>query len=80
MRFRFLKESNVLVFKTNIENDEKLNQLKPIFDNQQSILQWTVDIEDVDKVLRLETKASISEKKIIKLMSQIGINCKVMTW
>ena len=80
MRSKFMKENNVCVFKTNIENNEKLHLLKPLFDNHQAIIQWTVDFEDIDRVLRVETSRTFDEKKIIKQMTKIGIGCKVMTW
>jgi hypothetical protein len=80
MRFRFYKASRVLVFKTDIENHEKLKQIKPVFDHQHSILEWSVDVQDIDKVLRIETKGSMTERKIINLMAKVGVACIVMTW
>ncbi len=80
MRFRFYRASRVLVFKTDIENHEKVKLLKPVFDELHSVIEWSVDTQDVDKVLRIETKGSMTERKIIDLMSTIGVACMVMTW
>ena len=80
MRFRLYKANRILVFKTNIKNHKKLELIAPIFNGQKDILDWSVDINDVDKVLRIETNTSLTENKVIELLSKVGVACMVMTW
>jgi hypothetical protein len=80
VRFRFYKASKILVFKTDIKDHEKVKLIQSLFNNQHAILEWSVDIQDVDKVLRLETTAAMNESRVIDLMSSAGIACMVMTW
>ncbi|NOQ73119.1 MAG: hypothetical protein GQ574_14025 [Crocinitomix sp.] len=80
MRFRLYNTNNILVFKTDIKNFKKLELIAPIFNQQKDILNWSVDVEDVDKVLRIETKTSLTENKVIEILSNVGITSMVMTW
>jgi hypothetical protein len=64
----------ILVFKYNISGQSDVRHLKPIFDNRKEILAWNVDTEDVDKVLRIETNADISEN-ITEMVENAGYWC-----
>ena len=46
---------HILIFKTNIEQDFELNHVNDVFKNIESIINWNVDREDRDKVLRVES-------------------------
>lgn len=65
----------ILVYRTDIKNKKKLKKLRPFLDQHPLIKHWTVDLEDVDKVLRLETSAFIQEKEIINLLNTCGFEC-----
>ena len=61
---------HILIFKTNIEQDFELNHVNDVFKNIESIINWNVDREDRDKVLRVEKiKNNISE--IISVLKKI---------
>jgi len=64
----------ILVYKTNIHRTHDVEKVKPLFNKQSDILKWHVDIEDKDRVLRVEARADISEK-IVKLVSEAGYWC-----
>ena len=57
----------ILIFQTDILSEEKVAVLEPVFNNHTDILSWSVDLEDIDKVLRIEANASLTEKAVIEL-------------
>lgn len=69
---------NVLVFKTNIQNRRMADCLEPVFSCVPVISEWSVDTEDCDKILRIETNGILSEEAIIDLVTNIGIACEAL--
>lgn len=67
----------VLVFKTNIQNQRMAEFLQPVLDNP-SIISWSVDTEDCDNVLRVES-IGITESEIISQTKAIGIVCEMLS-
>lgn len=65
----------ILVFKTNIYHKEDIRKVEDIFKANKDILAWNVDVEDCDKVLRIEAVADISPK-LKRSLSQAGYYCK----
>jgi hypothetical protein len=65
----------VHVFKTNIRRTTDRLQLAPVFNTIPGIEKWNVDLEDCDKVLRVETK-TLSPASITQLVRQAGFQCE----
>ncbi len=70
---------NILLFKTNINTDSKVNSLKPILDSHYRITSWSVDTMDVDNVLRIVTKQDLDDTEIIELIENLGYSCSTLT-
>ncbi|PTS99135.1 hypothetical protein DBR11_12985 [Pedobacter sp. HMWF019] len=70
---------NVFIFVSNIESVEDLSQLKKIFDKQREIQNWSVDLTDEEKVLRVETDG-LKRCEIIRLVRSCGYDCHKMDW
>jgi len=68
-------EKEILVFKTDLISDEKLEMVKPFLDEHPGILRWTVDRHDIDKVLRIESE-NVSANDVIGLLQQRGFLCE----
>jgi Ca2+-binding EF-hand superfamily protein len=66
----------VLVYKTNVQSEHQLNYIQYIFRGIKEIGKWSVDVEDIDKVLRIVISEGVSEEKIVNALSSIGINCE----
>ena len=64
---------NVIVLGTNISNRQKMKKIHPILSSAPTIFKWSVDMEDVDKVLRVETATKVSENHIIGLLKSVGL-------
>lgn len=67
-----------LIFRTDIKSKKKVKSLKPIFNNNVDILKWSVDLEDIDNVLRIEATSNITEETIIELIKPHGFYIKAL--
>ncbi|SEW39068.1 hypothetical protein [Chitinophaga arvensicola] len=65
---------HILIFKTNIATAEDRSKVAPLLNGQPFIEQWTVDIEDVDCVLRVVT-AEPAPQPIIALVNAGSYEC-----
>jgi len=69
----------VLIFQTDIKSKKKVNYFKPIFKDHSGILNWTIDLEDIDNVLRIETTTNLTEDEVIGLVSSHGFYINPLT-
>ena len=68
----------VEVFKTNVLHRERAEQLASILRSQFSFSKISFDLEDCDKILRVEGK-QICVETIIEILSMHGLECEVLT-
>ncbi|HMC86873.1 MAG TPA: hypothetical protein VKI61_15200 [Chitinophagaceae bacterium] len=68
----------ILVFKTDLRNRKRVCSMAPHLEKMKGIIKWNVDLQDVDKVLRIES-ASISAGAIEKILQQNGYYCEELT-
>ncbi|MBV7267969.1 hypothetical protein [Winogradskyella luteola] len=66
----------IQIFKTNIKTKLELNSIKVLLNSNSSILNWSIDLEDIDKVLRVESQKNLSEKDVINLIKSGGFHCE----
>ncbi|MFK8044769.1 MAG: hypothetical protein AB8B72_04700 [Crocinitomicaceae bacterium] len=71
---------NLFIFKTDIESFTQIQLVKEAFKAQQAITNWSVDIEDIDSVLRVEFKNNLLEKDVISIIRKIGCSCQVLDY
>ena len=67
--------AHVLIFKTNVDSEEQLQQAGLLLDATVSILKWNIDREDIDKVLRIESTHPHTND-IMKIMADAGFACE----
>lgn len=65
----------ILVFKTNLENFKQTLKLYPLLKTIKGILHWNVDLEDTDRILRLET-AGLSPSLVEQALQNAGFYCR----
>jgi hypothetical protein len=65
----------ILVFKTNINHPTDLANLTALFELEPDVLKWSVDRQDIDKVLRIET-SQLSPAYIEALLTRVGYLCQ----
>jgi hypothetical protein len=66
--------NNILVFKTNIQELQDIEKIKPVL-FRHTIISWNVDRADVDCVLRVVTPVH-TEKEIIEWVTGEGFMCE----
>jgi hypothetical protein len=64
----------ILVLKTNIEVQD-LPRIKQRFDALTSIKKWTVDFDDCDRVLRIESPIENTLLVVISEVKALGLVC-----
>ena len=65
----------ILVFKTNLKHRKDVGKITSLLNMEQEIINWNVDLSDVDNVLRIES-IQIAPQKIIQIISSAGYNCE----
>jgi hypothetical protein len=69
------KIENIHIFVTNIQTSREYECIKPVLDLHKGIEEWNIDMEDVDRVLRV-TSTKMTDEEIIHLLSQFGVLCR----
>ncbi|MBL7911754.1 MAG: hypothetical protein JNJ41_11915 [Bacteroidia bacterium] len=72
---KYNEDAYILIFKTNIEHKKDLKLVELCMEEHGEVIDWHVDREDIDKVLRIESTNDIT-KKIIKTITQAGFFCE----
>jgi hypothetical protein len=70
-------QTNIHVFKTNINTLAQLKKADAILSHSASVKKWNIDIDDCDKVLTIET-SSLDMEMIIFNMKAEYIYCERM--
>ncbi|MFT6441164.1 MAG: hypothetical protein ACJASM_000699 [Salibacteraceae bacterium] len=71
-----MQPHKVIVLKTDIQSEQMLRLLFPIFDNHTAIHKWSVDLEDCDKVLRIESHPELCQMELLALIKAKGFNAE----
>ena len=69
------RQSKILVFKTNVENDDGIRAISGVLNDYPGIVRWTVDLWDIDNVLRIEGHESLLPSVFIDIIKKAGFNC-----
>lgn len=67
--------STILVFKTNIRTKDDVLIVNDVLNGHQQIQEWSVDMEDVDCVLRI-VSSQIAAHDVIAIITQAGYHCQ----
>lgn len=65
----------VLVFKTNLRFKKQINAVTPHINNLQGVARWNVDLDDTDKILRIES-VDLSPRSVEATLQQAGYFCE----
>lgn len=66
------------IFKTDIAKIDCNCPMQQTLDNHSDILQWSVDCEDVDRVLRVVSE-KLNPNAIISLVTEFGHQCQELS-
>jgi hypothetical protein len=65
----------ILVFKTNLSDSKRINDVESLLDIHPHIIKWNVDLEDCDKVLRIVSR-NIAGAEIENILLNAGYYCE----
>ncbi|RCH55593.1 hypothetical protein DJ568_06790 [Mucilaginibacter hurinus] len=74
MTVQTLNPDHILVFKTSIKTRDDLYNLQEALTGNPDITEWSIDLEDCDKVLRVVSE-KLSPVQIIDIVNQHGYLC-----
>lgn len=66
----------LVILKTDIKTKKKVKKIKPFLKDNPIISKWSVDIEDIDNVLRIEAQNDANENEIITMIHNQGFYCE----
>ncbi len=69
----------LLIFRTDIKSKKSVKSLKSIFNNHSDIIKWSIDLEDIDNVLRIEATKNLLEENVIDLVKVKGFYIKTLS-
>jgi hypothetical protein len=70
--------NNIHVFKTDIRQADTTLEVHRALDEHQEIIQWSIDCEDVDCVLRIVSE-TLDPRTIMSIVHQFGHDCQELT-
>ncbi|TXG38932.1 hypothetical protein [Seonamhaeicola maritimus] len=70
------KTTRLHILKTEAKTKLAVNTIKLLFNSHPGIVKWSIDLEDIDKVLRVETTSSLTMEDIIDQVKARGIYCE----
>lgn len=65
----------ILVFKTNVQQQEQVNRVKALLQPVLSIVDWNFDLSDRDRILRVVTHG-LPPRFIESLLETSGLYCQ----
>jgi hypothetical protein len=65
----------VLILKTNIRYKKNVKAVAPLLNGRNSISRWNIDLEDIDKVLRIESD-NMELTEVVQLIQEAGFHCE----
>lgn len=72
LKNRTMNSDDILIFSTSITKKEDIERIEILFAQYPQIHKWSVDFEDWEKVLRIESR-DITADSIIDVLWTIGI-------
>lgn len=71
--------AHILVFKTNIHTDMDKHRIEAALSEMKHIEEWSVDMEDIDRVLRV-VSFELCPEEIISFIRSVGFECQELDW
>ncbi len=68
----------ILIFKTSLISNQEVEHISSLLNDDPLIDDWNVDLEDCDKVLRVECYG-LNEEDIVGILHQAGIKAEELT-
>ena len=69
----------ILVFKTNVTSKKKVSKISPLLTSVPTIKQWSFDLDDCDKVLRV-VATELNTGFVESLLQAAGFKCQMLDY
>jgi|GEM_PF-168205 len=69
------KYIDILIFKTDVRNEYDVEKIASLMTEDPRIKRWSIDLQDIDKVLRVESQ-HVQEQEIISHLRKAGYRCE----
>ena len=70
--------NKLLIFRTDIKTKKKVKAVKQLFNSHDNIIDWSVDLEDIDNVLWIKATEQLAENDVINLIKPKGFYCDAL--
>ena len=67
-----MKDRDILIFRTSITKEQDIEKMEMLFTQYPQIHKWSIDFEDWEKVLRIESQG-ITVANVIDVLRTIGV-------
>ncbi len=71
--------AEIFIFKTDISAQEQLTYIGKLFQSNQFVQEWSVDLEDCDRILRIVV-TDLSPGIVEELLATAGIRCEQLEY
>ena len=72
----YYESVKLFILRTNIKTKKNVKKIRPLLNSHPLIFKWSIDIEDIDNVLRIEASSGLSERGIKNLIKREGFYCQ----
>lgn len=66
----------VYVFKTSVKFKKQVKRLEPLLNDTLAKTNWNFDLEDCDKIFRVESAGDVSTQQVKTLFEEKGFVCE----
>jgi hypothetical protein len=66
----------ILVFKTSLNHQKHVQMISPILNSHPQVINWSVDLDDWERILRIEVKDRAAEYGIAECIKALGFDCE----
>lgn len=71
--------TEIFIYKTNVSTQGHVQQVRTLFERVLSIKRWSFDLEDCDKVLRIEAHG-LQRETVASMLAKVGIFCEPLEY
>ncbi|MFY0629198.1 MAG: hypothetical protein JXR05_02385 [Flavobacteriaceae bacterium] len=72
----YYESMRLFILRTNIKTSNSVKKIESLLNSHPFIIKWSIDIEDIDNVLRVEASSGLSETGLKKIIKREGFYCQ----
>jgi cell fate (sporulation/competence/biofilm development) regulator YmcA (YheA/YmcA/DUF963 family) len=66
----------IIILRTDVKTKKKVKKIKPFLNEHPIITNWSIDLEDIDNVLRIEANENLHEDEVKHIFQKEGFYCE----